>query len=74
VNQPHEDAGSKSGLKTETVGRSREDEVAPFARALTAGLEGRAGPAIGEAYSFAGERCDRSVARVLERIGAGDNQ
>jgi RNA polymerase sigma-70 factor (ECF subfamily) len=37
-------------------------------------LEGRAGPAIGRAYSFMGERCDRSVARVLERIGAGDNR
>jgi RNA polymerase sigma-70 factor (ECF subfamily) len=31
-------------------------------------LEGRAGSAIAEAYSFMGERCDRSVARVLERI------
>jgi RNA polymerase sigma-70 factor, ECF subfamily len=35
-------------------------------------LEGRAGPAIEGAYSFLGERCDRSVARVLERIGAGN--
>lgn len=33
-------------------------------------LERRAGPAIAEAYAFMGERCDRSVARVLERIGA----
>ncbi len=33
-------------------------------------LEDRAGPAIAEAYSFLGVRCDRSVARVLERIGA----
>ena len=31
-------------------------------------LEGRAGSAIAEAYCFMGERCDRSVARVLERI------
>jgi len=35
-------------------------------------LESRAGPAIAEAYSFLGVRCDRSVARVLERIGAGN--
>ena len=34
-------------------------------------LEGRAGSAIAAAYSFLGVRCDRSVARVLERIGAG---
>jgi RNA polymerase sigma-70 factor, ECF subfamily len=33
-------------------------------------LEGRIGPATAEAYSFMGVRCDRSVARVLERIGA----
>jgi RNA polymerase sigma-70 factor (ECF subfamily) len=31
-------------------------------------LENRAGPAIVEAYSFLGARCDRSVARVLLRI------
>lgn len=36
-------------------------------------LEGRAGSAIAEAYSFMGDRCDRSVARVLERIGFGGN-
>jgi RNA polymerase sigma-70 factor (ECF subfamily) len=35
-------------------------------------LEGRAGSAIAEAYSFMGERCDRSVARVLERIRFGE--
>jgi RNA polymerase sigma-70 factor (ECF subfamily) len=35
-------------------------------------LEGRAGSAIAEAYSFMGERCDRSVARVLERISFGE--
>ena len=35
-------------------------------------LEGGMGPAIAEAHSFMGVRCDRSVARVLERIGAGD--
>ena|SRR5579872_6588542 len=32
-------------------------------------LEERAGSAIGEAYAFMGERCDRTVARVLDRIG-----
>ncbi len=32
-------------------------------------LEGRMGPAIAEAHSFMGVRCDRSVARVLDRIG-----
>jgi RNA polymerase sigma-70 factor, ECF subfamily len=31
-------------------------------------LEDRLGPAIGEAYAFLGARCDRMVARVLERI------
>jgi RNA polymerase sigma-70 factor, ECF subfamily len=33
-------------------------------------LEHRIGPAIAEAYAFLGTRCDRTVARVLERIGA----
>jgi RNA polymerase sigma-70 factor (ECF subfamily) len=33
-------------------------------------LETRIGPAITQAYSFLGPRCDRTVARVLERIGA----
>jgi RNA polymerase sigma-70 factor (ECF subfamily) len=32
-------------------------------------LENRLGPAIAEAYSFLGTRCDRVVMRVLERIG-----
>ena len=32
-------------------------------------LENRLGPAIAEAYLFLGARCDRIVARVLERIG-----
>ena len=32
-------------------------------------LEARLGPAIAEAYTFLGSRCDRMVARVLERIG-----
>jgi RNA polymerase sigma-70 factor, ECF subfamily len=32
-------------------------------------LKGRADSAIAETYSFLGDRCDRSVARVLERIG-----
>ena len=32
-------------------------------------LENRLGPAIAEAYAFLGTRCDRVVARVLERIG-----
>jgi len=35
-------------------------------------LGGRMGPAIVEAHSFMGVRCDRSVAQVLKRIGAGD--
>jgi RNA polymerase sigma-70 factor, ECF subfamily len=33
-------------------------------------LENRIGPAIAEAYAFLGVRCDRTVVRVLERIGA----
>ncbi|MGH9614354.1 MAG: RNA polymerase sigma factor, partial [Bryobacteraceae bacterium] len=33
-------------------------------------LESRIGPAIAEAYSFLGSRCDRTVARVLARIGS----
>jgi len=33
-------------------------------------LEDRIGPAIADAYSFLGDRCDRTVARVLKRIGA----
>jgi RNA polymerase sigma-70 factor (ECF subfamily) len=31
-------------------------------------LEESMSPAIAEAYAFLGERCDRMVARVLERI------
>jgi RNA polymerase sigma-70 factor, ECF subfamily len=37
-------------------------------------LEGRMGPAIVEAHSFMGVRCDRSVARVLDRIGTRDSR
>jgi len=33
-------------------------------------LENGVGPAVMEAYAFLGTRCDRIVARVLERIGA----
>ena len=33
-------------------------------------LEDSMSPAIAEAYAFLGVRCDRTVARVLERIGA----
>ena len=33
-------------------------------------LEDRMGPAVSEAYAFLGVRCDRTVARVLARIGA----
>jgi RNA polymerase sigma-70 factor (ECF subfamily) len=33
-------------------------------------LEASMSPAIAEAYAFLGERCDRTVARVLERIRA----
>lgn len=32
-------------------------------------LESRLGPAIADAYVFLGNRCDRIVMRVLERIG-----
>ena len=32
-------------------------------------LAGRIGPAVAEAYAFLGNRCDRTVARVLQRIG-----
>jgi RNA polymerase sigma-70 factor (ECF subfamily) len=38
---------------------------------LRRSLEDRAGAAIAEAYAFMGVRCDRTVARVLARIGAG---
>lgn len=34
-------------------------------------LESRIGPAVTELYTFLGPRCDRTVARVLERIGSG---
>ena len=34
-------------------------------------LQDRVRPAIAEAYSFMGARCDRTVARVLARIGVG---
>jgi RNA polymerase sigma-70 factor (ECF subfamily) len=34
-------------------------------------LESRIGPAVTELYAFLGPRCDRTVARVLERIGRG---
>jgi RNA polymerase sigma-70 factor (ECF subfamily) len=33
-------------------------------------LESRIGPAISEAYSFLGVRCDRTVSRILKRISA----
>ena len=33
-------------------------------------LADRMGPAVAEAYAFLGSRCDRTVARVMERIGA----
>lgn len=33
-------------------------------------LEAQLGPAVANAYAFLGARCDRVVARVLERIGA----
>jgi RNA polymerase sigma-70 factor (ECF subfamily) len=36
---------------------------------LRRSLEDRAGPAMAEAYTFLGDRCDRTVARVLARIG-----
>ncbi len=34
-------------------------------------LERRIGPAVSELYTFLGPRCDRTVTRVLERIGSG---
>jgi len=37
---------------------------------LRRGVEERMGPALTGAYAFMGTRCDRTVARVMERIGA----
>jgi RNA polymerase sigma-70 factor (ECF subfamily) len=34
-------------------------------------LQAQIGPTIAQAYSFLGIRCDRTVARVLDRLGAG---
>ena len=34
-------------------------------------LQAQIGPSIAQAYAFLGIRCDRTVARVLDRIGAG---
>ncbi len=36
---------------------------------LRRNLESRLGPAVTDLYGFLGARCDRVVARVLERIG-----
>jgi RNA polymerase sigma-70 factor (ECF subfamily) len=57
----------------ETLGLSEEAVKTRLHRAralLRQVLEERLGPAVTEAYSFMGDRCDRTVARVLERIGA----
>ena len=35
------------------------------------GLHGISDRTLGDAFAFDGERCDRMVARVLERIAAG---
>jgi RNA polymerase sigma-70 factor, ECF subfamily len=37
---------------------------------LRRGVEERMGPALTGAYAFMGARCDRTVARVMQRIGA----
>lgn len=57
----------------ECLGLSEEAVKTRLHRAralLRRDLENRAGPAIADAYSFMGERCDRSVACVLDRIRA----
>jgi RNA polymerase sigma-70 factor (ECF subfamily) len=57
----------------ETLGLSEEAVKTRLHRAralLRQVLEERLGPAVTDAYAFMGTRCDRTVARVLERIGA----
>jgi len=56
----------------ESLGLSEEAVKTRLHRAralLRRTLEGRIGAGIVEAYSFLGGRCDRTVSRVLERIG-----
>jgi RNA polymerase sigma-70 factor (ECF subfamily) len=55
------------GLSEEAVKTRLHRSRALLRRELT----DRMGPALVEAYAFMGARCDRTVARVLERIGAG---
>ncbi len=59
------------GLSEEAVKTRLHRSRALLRRELTA----RMGPTIAEAYQFLGERCDRTVSRVLARIatagGAG---
>lgn len=54
------------GLSEEAVKTRLHRSRAQLRRELVS----RAGPAISEAYSFLGTRCDRTVAGVMERIGA----
>ncbi len=57
----------------ECLGLSEEAVKTRLHRAravLRQGIEHRLGATAVETYSFLGPRCDRTVARVLERIGA----
>jgi RNA polymerase sigma-70 factor (ECF subfamily) len=54
------------GLSEEAVKTRLHRSRAQLRRELVS----RAGPAISEAYSFLGTRCDRTVANVMGRIGA----
>jgi RNA polymerase sigma-70 factor, ECF subfamily len=56
----------------ESLGLSEEAVKTRLHRArslLRRGVEERMGPALAGAYAFMGVRCDRTVARVLQRIG-----
>jgi RNA polymerase sigma-70 factor (ECF subfamily) len=63
-----------STLETaESLGLSEEAVKTRLHRSralLRRDLEGRIGPAVAETYGFLGPRCDRTVARVMERISA----
>jgi RNA polymerase sigma-70 factor, ECF subfamily len=61
-----------TGETAECLGLSEETVKTRLHRSralLRSELESRLGPAIAGAFSFLGARCDRTVARVLERIG-----
>jgi RNA polymerase sigma-70 factor, ECF subfamily len=56
----------------ESLGLSEEAVKTRLHRArslLRRGVEERMGPALAGAYAFMGVRCDRTVARVLQRLG-----